>query len=735
MKASIRRLVSVPKSIHDLARAGLIKPAIGSLILHRSLGDPVPPDSFVAILKSVSSPKSLMCGKQLHAHMVVTDFNRDTLVQNYLIVMYGKCGSLDDAHSIFRLMSRKNLHSWNTLIDCYCKFGSLSKAQQLFDEMPQRDAVSWNTMISGYDQHGPCEVALKFFVGMRQSECNVDHFGVSSAISACCNLRFMKNGKEIHGLSHKVGLDLHLQVGSALVELYGKCQLIDDAVRVFEGMVFREQFTWNSMLAGYIECSNINEALHFFGVMQRKDVVSWTMVISGCSRHHMNEEAVELFHMMQEAGLWPDWLCFVSALNACVQMLDLEEGLNIHGQILKFGFQADAIIGSVLVALYARCGWFDSAKRVANALDYIDEFSLSVLISEYAKHGRIDCAYELFESSEAKTLPLWNALIGGYADLGLDEEALAAFRQMKMDGINGDGFTFGSLLLVFKNLGRRYGEQIHSQTIKMGVEFSVFVSSALIDMYSSSLVCEAAINIFNAIHKPNLVSWNAMISGYALNNMNSEAILTFQLMAVSRIKPDNITFSLILDSCSSLLSLPGGMQVHAMAYKLGFESDVVVGSALVDLYGKCGNMHAASQAFSDIHGPSVVSWTALLSGFVRHGMWDAAKEVFNRMPQKNVVSWNTLISGHAKHGSGLEAFELYSQMAELGQFPDHISFISLLMVCGDSLLEEPGKQVHGQILKTGYYRIPYVSTALNKMYQKLGNSPDKSNLCSSFCFR
>ncbi|KAM0944420.1 putative tetratricopeptide-like helical domain superfamily [Dioscorea sansibarensis] len=689
MKGSIRRLVSVPKSIHALARAGLIKPAIGSLIFRRSLGDPVPPDSFVAILKSVSSSKSLM----------------------------------------------KNLHSWNTLIDCYCKCGSLSKAQQLFDEMPQRDAVSWNTMIAGYDRHGPCEVALEFFVRMRQSECNVDNFSASSVISACSNLRFMNSGKEIHGLSHKIGLDSHLQVGSALVELYGKCQVIEDAMRVFKGMVIREQFTWNSMLAGYIQCSNISKALHFFGEMPEKDVVSWTTVISGCSQHQMNEEAVELFHMMQEAGSWPDRLCFVSALDACVQMLDLEEGLKLHSQTLKFGFQADAIIGSVLVAMYARCGWFDSAKRVAYALDYIDEFSWSVLISEYAKHGQIDCAYELFESLEVKTLPLWNALIGGYADLGLDEEASGAFRQMKMDGINGDDFTFGSLLLGSENLGSsRYGEQIHSQTIKVGFEYSVFVSSALIDMYSSSLVCEAARIIFNAVHKPNLVSWNAMISGYALNNMNSEAVFTFQLMMVSRIKPDNVTFSLILESCSSLLSLPGGMQVHALAHKLGFESDVVVGSALVDLYGKCGNMHAASRAFSSIHVPTVVSWTALLCGFVRNGMWDAAKEIFNTMPQKNVVSWNTLISGHAKHGSGLKAFELYSQMAELGQFPDHISFMSLLMVCCDSLLEEPGKQVHGQIIKTGYYRNAYVSTALNEMYQKLGNSPAKSNLCSSFCF-
>ncbi|KAJ0989260.1 hypothetical protein J5N97_007616 [Dioscorea zingiberensis] len=628
-------------------------------------------------------------------------------------------------------MGKKNLHSWNTLIDCYCKLGSLNEARQLFDEMPQRDAVSWNTMISGYDRHGPCEIALEFFVGMRQSECKVDHFGVSSVISACSNLMFLNNGREIHGLSYKIGLDSHVQVGSALVGLYGKCQVIEDAMRVFDGMGIRELFTWNSMLAGYVQCSNISEALHFFSEMPEKDVVSWTTIISGGSQQQMNEEAIQLFHRMQEAGLWPDQLCFVSALNACVQMLDYQEGLKIHSQIFKFGFQADAIIGSVLVVLYARCGCFDSARSATKSLDYIDDFSWSVLISEYAKHGLIDCAYELFKSLEKKSLPLWNALIGGYAYLELNEEAFGVFRHMKMDGINGDEFTFGSLLSGADNLGGRYGEQIHSQTIKTGVNSSVFVGSALIDMYSSSLACEAAISIFDAIHEPNLVSWNAMISGYGLNNMDLEAVHTFRLMMVSRIKPDNITFSLILESCSSLLSLPGGMQVHAFAYKLGFDTDVVVGSALIDMYGKCENMDAASRAFSDIHLHTVVSWTALLCGFVRHGMWDTAKEIFNRMPQKNVVSWNTLISGHAKHGSGLEAFELYSQMTKLGQFPDRISFISLLMVCCDSLLEEPGKQVHAQIIKTGYYRNAYVNIALKEMYQKLRNPSARSDLCSS----
>ncbi|XP_072961388.1 pentatricopeptide repeat-containing protein At2g13600-like [Typha angustifolia] len=706
------------QTIQSLAAVGRVADAIRLIVLCRSRGKLVNPNAFISILRPCATPKTLILGRQLHGHMVVSGFVDDTFVCNHLIHMYGKCGFLDDAHSVFNGMMKKNLHSWNTLLACYCKFGFLSEAERLFDEMPKRDAVSWNTMIAGYDQHGPCEEALQYFVWMRRSDCKVDHFGVSSVVSACSNLRSLRNGIELHGFLAKLGLHSHVQVGSALIGLYGKCIQLEAARKVFDDMGIKEIFTWNSMLHAYIKCSKIEQALIFFREMPEKNVVSWTTIVAGCSQHYRNEDAILYFHKMQEVGLRPDKASLVSALRACTELLDFEEGFKIHSLILKCGGGHDVIVGSVLVMLYSKCGYFTDAINVIDGMLLVDDFSWSVLIAEYAKHGMIDNARKIFESLEVKSIPIWNALIGGYSELGMDGEALEAFRKMQMDGMKGDEFTFGSLLMGADLLGLRYGEQLHLQTLKLGIDSSVFVGSALIDMYSYNLESEAAKRVLYLLGEPNTVCWNSMISGFGLNKLDTDIINIFCVMMILGVIADAVTFSLALDSCSNLLALNEGLQIHALACKFGLDSNVVVGSALINFYGKCDRLSCALHAFNELQEHSVVSWTALIGCYMRGGMWDMAKELFDMMPERNIVSWNTILSGCSKLGLPLEALQHYHQMSKLGLLPDHITFVSMLSVCSNFLLEENGKQFHAQIVKAGYHVNKHVSNAMTEMYQK-----------------
>uniref|UniRef100_A0A6V7QW09 Pentatricopeptide repeat-containing protein n=1 Tax=Ananas comosus var. bracteatus TaxID=296719 RepID=A0A6V7QW09_ANACO len=643
-------------SIQSLAASGRLAAALRLLVLRRGRGRPVGPDGFVSVLRHCAAPETLMEGRRLHAHMVVSGFVHDPFVLNHLINMYGKCGLLADAHWVFKGMAKQNLHSWNTLLGCYCKFGFLIEARQLFDEMPKKDTVSWNTMISGYDQHGPCEEALLVFVRMRSSDSRVDHFGVSSIISACSNLRFLNNGRELHGCSSKLGLDSHVQVGSALIGLYGKCGELEDAGRVFDEMGVKEIFTWNSMLDAYICCSKMEDALTFFDKIPEKNVVSWTSVVAGCSQHERNGEAICYFHRMLKTGLRADKVLLVCALTACAGLMDSKKGFKIHALILKHGVGSDVIVGSVLVMLYARCGGFSEAIRIINHMPLVDDFSWSVLIAEYAKHGFIDSAIKLFDCLEKKSVPLWNALIGGYSELGMNEEAHKAFGKMQLEGKKGDEFTYGSLLLASDLVGLSYGEQLHSQTIKLGIDSSVFVGSALIDMYSYNFECEAAIRIFDVLDEPNLVCWNSLISGLGLNKLDGKALCALRLMMVFGLVPDNITLSLILDSCSNLRALREGVQIHTLASKLGLESGVVAGCALIDMYAKCDRIIYASRVFYELQDHSVITWTAIVGGYMRCGMWDEAKELFDIMPERNIVSWNAMISGCVKLGRCTEAF-------------------------------------------------------------------------------
>ncbi|MQL77302.1 hypothetical protein Taro_009744 [Colocasia esculenta] len=295
---------------------------------------------------------------------------------------------------------------------------------------------------------------------------------------------------------------------------------IGDARRVFNLMDVRERFTWNSMLGGYIRCLRIDQALEFFREMPDKDVVSWTVLIEGCYYHYLNDNAIAFFQKMRVSGLHADEVAFVSVLNACVELLNYEEGSKIHGLTIKCGYEVNVVVGSVIVALYAKCGNLDEARKVTKIMPIVDDFAWSVLIAEYAKHGQVESSHKLFKSLEVKSVPLWNALITGYSELGMFKEALEAFREMCAGGQMADDFTYGSLLMGSNTFDMSCGKQLHALAIKeLGTRL------------------------------------------------------------------DNVTLSCALDSCPTISPLACGTQVHSLACKMGFESDVVVGTSIVDMYG------------------------------------------------------------------------------------------------------------------------------------------------------
>ncbi|KAL4184320.1 hypothetical protein AMTRI_Chr10g430 [Amborella trichopoda] len=714
-------------SIKTLTQHGRLKQAISFIIHMRHQGMFVPTDSFSLIFHSSATSKSLMEGKQLHAHFIVSGFEPDLYLSNHLMNMYSKCGCLDHIESVFREMGRKNLHSWNTMLACYSKLGFISDARNLFDKMPHRDSVSYNTMIACYDKYGPCENALEVFRAMKLSGSKVDHFTVSSVISACMNISFLCQGRQVHSDVIKIGIGLNVYVGSALVEFYGKCGDIDEARKVFESMPDREVFSWNTMLLGYVQSGRIEDGILFFEEIPCKNVVSWTTIISGCVRCGWRDKAIHFFSGLRLANLKPDLVGFVSIVNAFSALYCLEEGQKVHGLIIKAGFESNLVVGNALVDMYAKCGSLDCASRVFEIMPYMDEYSCSVLISEYAKYGLIDYARDFFESSKVKDISSWNALIAGYSELERDWEAIETFRAMRMEGVKADEFTYGSLIRGCYLYGLRYGMQLHSQTIKLGIDSSVYVGSSLIDMYTEFFYCQAGRMVFDAIYEKNLVSWNAMINGYAQNEMGLEALELFCQMRALRVEIDRVTLSSALNACTSSLALSMGNQINGVIHKAGYVHDVVVGTSLIDMYGKCRDMDHALCAFSTITQHSVFSWTALLGSYVKCGMWESANELFEKMPEKNIVSWNTMLSGHAQNGSGFEAIKLYSLMLKSGELPDGISLICLLAVCSNHMLEEQGKQVHSHAIKTGYYMNLSVKSVIINMYHKLWK-PNKSVL-------
>ncbi|KAJ7540626.1 hypothetical protein O6H91_10G023400 [Diphasiastrum complanatum] len=287
----------------------------------------------------------------------------------------------------------------------------------------------------------------------------------------------------------------------------------------------------------------------------------------------------------------------------------------------------------------------------------------------YAKCGCTQDARELFNNMSDRDVVSWNAMIAGYAQNGLGKEALALYEQMKQEGVQPDNVTFVLLLKACASLEvLEQGKRLHSDIIKRGFQLDVIVGNTLVDMYAKCGCTEDARELFNNMTERDVVSWNAMIAGYAQNGLGKEALALYEQMKQEGVQPDNVTCVLLLKACACLAALEQGKQIHADIIKRGFQSDVIVGSTLVDMYAKCG-------------------------------CTEDARELFNNMSERNVVSWTAMIAGYAQNGLGKEALALFEQMQREGTKPNEVTYICVLSACAQSRLVDEGRYVFYSMCK------------------------------------
>ncbi|XP_012574383.1 pentatricopeptide repeat-containing protein At4g37170 [Cicer arietinum] len=311
--------------------------------------------------------RSLELGRKVHAHTKASNFIPGIFISNRLLHMYVKCGGLIDAQSLFDEMSQKDLCSWNTMIAGYANLGHLEQARKLFDEMPQRDNFSWNAAISGYVSHHRHREALDLFRTMQEHESsNSNMFTLSSALAAAAAIRSLRLGKEIHGYLVRTELNLDEVVWSALLDLYGKCGSLDEARGIFDQMVDR-------------------------------DVVSWTTMIHRYFEDGRKEGGLSLFRNLMGSGVRPNEYTFAGVLNACADLAIERIGKEVHGYMIRVGYNPCSFAASALVHLYSKCGNTEIARRVFNKMPRPDLVSCTSLIVGYAQNGQPDMALNFFE--------------------------------------------------------------------------------------------------------------------------------------------------------------------------------------------------------------------------------------------------------------------------------------------------------------------------------------------------
>ncbi|XAR52058.1 hypothetical protein NMG60_11006908 [Bertholletia excelsa] len=537
------------------------------------------------------------------ARIVKTGFNPNTCRSNYHMHSAVKRGHLSFARHVFNQMPHKNVVSTNLLISSYVKSGNISKARELFDHMVDRTAVTWTILIGAYSRHNQPYQAFQLYAQMHRWGTRPDYVTFATLLSGCDHSVTSKQLAQIHAHIKKLGHDSTLIVCNSLVDSYCKCHCLDLALRLFNEISAKDSVTFNALITGH-------------------------------AKDGLNQDAVQLFVEMRNLGLKPNDFTFAAVLCACIGLDDIVLGKQVHASMVKANFIWDVFVCNALLDFYSKLS--DS----------------------------IDNVRKLFDEMPEKDGVSYNVMITGYARDGQYNESIQLFYELLLAGFERSKLPFATMLSIAANASSlEMGRQIHAQAIvtTMTADSETFVGNSLVDMYAKcGRFEEASISFANMVHR-NSVPWTAMISAYVQKGHHEQGLKLFRDMHRSDVTPDAATFASILRALASLASLTLGKQFHSLIIRSGFVSNVFSGSALVDMYAKCGSINDAVQTFQE-------------------------------MPDRNVVSWNALICAYAQNGDGEATLRSFKQMVESGLQPNSVSFLSVLTACSHRGLVEQGLQ-------------------------------------------
>ncbi|XP_074297167.1 pentatricopeptide repeat-containing protein At5g04780, mitochondrial [Silene latifolia] len=320
----------------------------------------------------------------------------------------------------------------NMLINMYCKCGLIKPARQVFDQMPERSLISWNTIIGAYAKNGREDEALSLFVKMQRAVVQdpVSGFTVSSVLCACAAKCAILECRQLHAFAVKKALHSNVYVGTALVDVYSKCNLMREASCLFESLEEKSDVTWSSMIAGYV-------------------------------RNELYWEALRLYCRGQASGLGQNQFTVSCLLSACAGLAALVQGNQVHCVVQKAGVGASIYVSSALIDMYAKCGSIKESYRVFSDLENKNLVSWNAMISGFSRHGRCLQVRILFEKMQQKGVfpneVSYLSVLSACGHMGLVEEGRKYFRLMvEQHRLSQNVFHYSCLVDILSRAGLIY---------------------------------------------------------------------------------------------------------------------------------------------------------------------------------------------------------------------------------------------------------------------------------------
>lgn len=397
--------------------------------------------------------------------------------------------------------------------------------------------------------------------------------------------------------------------------------------------LLQDPFYATKLVRFYALNNDLPSARNLFDKTPQRSVFLWNSTIRAYAQAHKFDDAFLLYTKMIGFDVIPDKYTYACLIRACCEDFYVDGLRIVHGGVIVSGLGLDSVTCSALVTGYSKMGLVGEASKVF-------------------------CG--VFEPD----LVLWNAMISGCGYCGFGDKGLLFFNQMRDNGNKRpDGYTFVALISGLANSSSlELGQGIHGLCLKSGFDCNDHVGSSLVSMYSRFSCINLAYSVFRSLCQPDLVTWSALITGFSQAGEHEKALVFYKNLNLAGKKPDSVLIASVLVATTQLANVGPGAQIHGYIVRYGFESHVMVSSALIDMYSKCG--------------------------FVGLGL-----RVFENMPNRNIVSYNSIISGLGLHGLASQAFDMFTEILEKGLKPDESTFSALLSACCHAGLVKDGREI------------------------------------------
>lgn len=578
------------------------------------------------LVRNVVSSNAIMTGYvdigeysmalELFVQMLVDGIKLDSVSMLVGIQACAKIGSMELAKQFHQMAVKfscsNDLFVVNALLNMYSECGCLELARALFETVPNRDVALWNSMICAYIEYGFYEESMSLFLKMRTEGIMEEERTIYIMLSLCEELsEGLREGKSLHALARKSGVEMDVSLGNTLLSMYAEFNCVESVQKVF-------------------------------AEMKGSDVISWNILIRALACNGLSDEAWKIFGVMRESETKPNSHTIISVLATFEDETCVNTVRAIHGFVMKHGIEVDLSLSTALTDIYMNSG---------------DEAA----------------AGTLFEGCPQRDVISWNAMIGGYVRNNESNKAQFLFNRM-ISEVKPNSVTIISILSSCTQVASLpLGQCLHAYAIRrhFSFGFDLSLANAFISMYARSGSMKNAEKIFKSLPIRNIISWNALITGYSMHGHGEDAILVFRQMLQDGFQPNGATFVAVLSACrhSGLIEL-GLNLFHTMVHDLEIAPELVHYGCVVDLLCRAGRLDEARE-FIELMPiePDASVWRALLNGCRVNSAPKLAGAIFEKLVElepMNAGNYVLLSNIYAAAGLWSEVTKIRTLLREKG---------------------------------------------------------------------